>query len=263
MCQADFDAQERIQGKVLGVETSLFGSKSNVTYGWHFNRLSNDNVHSGSNQTLKNKVVKLATFICLLYQNPPLWKFLGAPLLTPPWSGCKTSQTELISKKRITTPQTKVHGNNFGLRPFCNFLVHVEIEAIRHYEFFFMQGFVLFLNLLLFLVFEILTLKLLWKFSHTAQFLFQSFLSDFQAKLIWILCLDGITSSFRGMGVQINFTKNGKTDLTNGAPSEGLISTSTVSKLSSMSQDAHHYKVASLMQDIRSNCPWHAWWNVN
>jgi len=36
------------------------------------NQLSNNSVHSGSNQTLKKEAAKLATFICLLYKKPPL-----------------------------------------------------------------------------------------------------------------------------------------------------------------------------------------------
>jgi len=49
-----------------------FGSKAMLLMANIVKQLSNDSVHSGSNQTLKKKVVKLATSVCLLYQNPPL-----------------------------------------------------------------------------------------------------------------------------------------------------------------------------------------------
>jgi len=35
---------------------------------------------NNSNQTWM-KAVKLAISVCLLYQKPPLWKFLGVPLI--------------------------------------------------------------------------------------------------------------------------------------------------------------------------------------
>jgi len=43
-------------------------------------QLSNDSVHSGSNQSLKKRSSKIGHFCLLTLSEAPLWKFLGTPL---------------------------------------------------------------------------------------------------------------------------------------------------------------------------------------